>query len=139
MLPGKECIGEVLQHGLQIAVFVVHALVHGFRRVDKGYREPSQGSQPEIRACTGLLIRPVHLAGLIIAVIVETGLFILHKAFDIFELPEGIKTALEPAISFFILHIERLSHIETIKPDLIRVDLLVPEIPFLCARHGVKL
>ena len=34
-----------------------------------------------------------------------------------------------------IFHIKRLTHIKPVQPDLIRIDIFVPEVPLFRARH----
>lgn len=55
------------------------------------------------------------------------------------KLAENIVVVLLLMKSRLILHIKRLTHIQSVQPDLIRVNILVPEISLAGARHLLDL
>ena len=71
--------------------------------------------------------------------IVQSGLRITHMFHHIEKLAENIVVVLLLMKSRLILHIKRLTHIQSVQPDLIRVNILVPEISLAGARHLLDL
>ena len=71
--------------------------------------------------------------------IVQSGLRIAHMLHHIEKLAENIVIILLLMKSRLILHIKRLTHIQSVQPDLIRVNILVPEISLCRARHLLNL
>ena len=60
-----------------------------------------------------------------------------HELINIEKLLVAVLTVLSPVIGKFILHIERLRHVEAIQPYLVRIDLFVPEVT--CGGAGLSL
>ena len=67
--------------------------------------------------------------------IVQSCLWIFLVFLHIKELCEDILIIFPAVKTILILHIIGLCHIQPVEPDLVRVDLFVPEVPFLCAGH----
>ena len=95
--------------------------------------EPAHGPQPEVGAAAGHGVSPVHLAALVVAVVVQAGLFVPHVLFDVHKLLVAVNAALHLVIAGLILHVEGLGHVGAVQPDLPRVDILVPEVALLGA------
>ena len=51
-----------------------------------------------------------------------------HELVDIQELLIAVKAVFPLVVGKLILHIERLGHVQSIQPDLVGIDLFVPEI-----------
>ena len=77
--------------------------------------------------------------------VVESISQISHQIVHIEELLVAVLAICTVIVNDLILHVERLCHVESIEPDLVRVNLLVPEIAggsaglsFELAVHGVN-
>ena len=57
-----------------------------------------------------------------------SGLWIPHIFFNIKKLPENIVIIFFIKKTGLIFHIKRLTHIQPVQPDLIRIDIFVPEV-----------
>ena len=84
-------------------------------------------------------VRPVHLAALVVAVVVQAGLGVLHVLLDVHELFVAVNAAVHPVAACLILHIKGLGHVSAVQPDLVGIDLLVPEVALLRAGLGLQL
>ena len=93
----------------------------------------------KIGAAAGLGVRPVHLAALVVAVVVQAGLGVLHVLLDVHELLVAVNAAVHPVAACLILHVEGLGHVGAVQPDLVGIDLLVPEVALLGAGLGLQL
>ena len=71
--------------------------------------------------------------------VVQSVSFAAHEFADILELPEAVHAGISVTKRKFILHIERLSHIKTIQPDLVWINFFVPEVSFFCTRLSKEL
>ncbi len=138
-LERRERVREVLHQADEEALLVVEGLVGRLRGLDQREGEPAERAQPEVRAAAGDRVRPVHLTALVVAVIVEAGDRVLHVGFYIFKLVNDVLALLHLREAGLVAHVERLRHVEAVQPDLVRVDVLVPEAAFLRARHRVEL
>ena len=121
------------------AVLVVQLLVHPLQHIHHGHHEPAHGPQPEVGAAAGHGVSPVHLAALVVAVVVQAGLFVPHVLFDVHELLVAVDAALHLVKAGLVLHVEGLRHIGAIQPHLPRIDVLVPEVALLGAGLGEQL
>ena len=71
--------------------------------------------------------------------LVKTCHRILHVLYNILELEENVVIVLLIVKTCLIFHVEWLAHIKSVKPYLIRVDVLVPEASLCCTRHELNL
>ena len=71
--------------------------------------------------------------------IIKTCFFVSHILYDIEELVKDIWIVLLVIKACLIFHIKWLSHIKSIKPNLIRINLLVPEVALFCSWLTLKL
>ena len=71
--------------------------------------------------------------------IIKTCFFISHILYDIEELVKDIWIVLLVIKACLIFHIKWLSHIKSVKPNLIRINLLMPKITFTCSWLTFKL
>ena len=86
-----------------------------------------------------LLISFSAKKGLIVAVVVQAGLFVPHVLFDVHKLLVAVNAALHLVVAGLVLHVEGLGHVGAVQPDLPGVDILVPEVTLLGAGLGEQL
>ena len=70
--------------------------------------------------------------------VIQPGLFIPQEAAHIAELLQNIGIVLHAPVTGLILHVQRLRHIKTVQPDLVRINILVPEITAFAPRMAVQ-
>ena len=132
-------IDEILEKAHKITLFIVKCLGKLRQCINKRKRKPAKRSEPEVlrAACDG--IGPRHLSRLIIAMIIKSRFRILHKTLNILILFQDIGSLCHLTELCLIAKIERLRHKKPVKPDLIRINLLVPEISGSGTRLRLKL
>ena len=129
----------IFEHGHNGAVLVVHLLVHALQNIHHRNQEPAHGPQPEVGTAPGLRIGPVHLTALVVTMIVKTCNRVFHVLLNVHKLPVTVLTAHHSVIARLVFHVEGLCHVGAVQPNLPRINVFVPEIPFLRAGLGVKL
>ena len=103
--------------------------------VQKRHGKPSERPQPEILRKPGLLVSPEHLPLRIIRMIIKSCYRILLVFLDIKKLRENILVIFPVMKAVFVFQVIRLRHIQAVKPYLMWINLLVPEVSLLCTRH----
>ena len=88
---------------------------------------PADAAQPKVLRTARHRICPESSAAGIIAVVVQSLCRIVHMRAHIFDLRKGVGKI---ALAEFALEqsIERLGHIQTVQPDLVGIDRLMPEV-----------
>ena len=106
----------------------LHGFWHYLHGVDQCHGIPAKGAEPEVVGKTGYFVAPEAFAGIVISVIIKSISQIPHLIVNGKKLLVAVLTVFSIVESQFILHIERLRHIKSVQPDLVRIDQFVPEI-----------
>ena len=96
--------------------------------VGQRHQEPTLGTQPDRRALARDGVGPLHPAGAVVGVAVKAQLLIPQQGVGGLELVEDVVPVFF-AILFQTGGVEGHSHIKAVQPDLIGINILVPEIP----------
>ena len=120
-----QLVYESLTSGMLLREIVQH--------LHKGYGIPSVRTSPRMFGETCFRIAPEHRTGLVPCMAEEAGILVQSVLSTGYELMDDICKQrillLLRGISLCIFGIERECHIETVEPHLMRIDLLVPELP----------
>ena len=107
--------------------------------IGEGHSVPAEGTAPGVGGLPRHRVGPEHLAGGVEGVAVEPARGVESPCRGALELGGDVveKPALPRRGSIF--RIERLAHVEAVEPDLVGIDLLVPEQATLSARLRLQL
>ena len=131
------CFNDEMAFGAREAIVELGLKVDVYKRQRHG--EPAQRPEPEAVGQAGDRIAPEGGAGIVVSVVIQTITRIPHVLPYIAELPEDIPAVFASVVLHLVLHIKWKRHVKPVQPDLIGVNLLVPEISALRAGLGLQL
>ena len=134
--PAQDAPDRLPEEIDQGAVMLIELLVHIINAVHEGHEIPAHGAEPEIGAAAGFRIGPELLTVQIAGVIIEPLVRIIKIFADVAELGGDVRSALQAAEAGVIGGAEGLGHVQPIQPDLLRINLLVPEVAAGAAGMG---
>src|SRR5947208_6275983 len=97
------------------------------QHVDQSHSVPSDGPAPKVRRLSSPWIGPTLLPGFVPAVIEQASISIARMQVHQRKLLRDIVEICILMQSLRILRVERLGHVQAVKPHLRGIDLLVPE------------
>ena len=95
--------------------------------INQSHQKPSFRTKPHSRALTAQRISPFRFAGTVICVYIEPKLFIPQELMRTLELVNNVVPAILPGLCE-ASGIKGHPHIQSVQPDLIGIDILVPEV-----------
>ena len=122
----------------EFTIVLVDLLVHDFHRIDQSDQPPAACSAPEVCRASCFLVSPGLNLRFVKSVVVEAFLFVEEVFPHVAELGHDVVVVFHLMESCFIFHVEGLCHVKAVEPDLIGVDVFVPEAAAFASRMCVK-